>query len=741
MPRIKSTEMADLLSAYLLRHFAPPVIEKDLEQQMLDALLMGDYSLAIRKADDYRASLYQIQKIQIPRDGDLDIILFDTRGMVDLYKEPYADYLRIGVNYIRAALALCRIEKKSNPAIAKQLNNLILSYYHTLRESESLTEDVKEFNWYLIQLVSSHLKLDKDEVKKRLLRAKDYVNLEDPSYHYAVIGNDGTGKQKRTYFVADIGLYQLTNEQRQEIKERKNYYKFVENSKTSKKKQVLKKNWYNTRPWWIRKLIDNHVDYILNENHVIPTQLRKDFPGVRNGGLQVNGYCNNGQFHIELEIYHSGTVAHLGKNYRENLRVSALNRDQLNALTGGHGVSMLTLNDERNMFHEDRPVVKYTHKVMVGDDFDHTNLPPNPLRRVAPNIYDGINAQLSKVADCLNALIPNHNQNEGKATNCGNIIAFLKMERPKYRGNDIRAQDALNGLKDLKHELGKNHQLFYAAIICRKLIRKNLKLKDSENLNRQIATFTCIVNYLLKESHGENVSTIVLACLSGKDRTREILLNAVLFQKMYTLTETYPYESYPKLFESVKHKQIFKTLLKNLVANGFQQYLAGSERTSLGCTGLKSGMRKLPRSYPRQYAKPLHRITAGYNSSFPAERKNKSEFYKPKVPSIQSFLVALENKRKHLVERRSKAHKNLAMLFYSKGVSYSKIRCLDRAINRIRRGDVKTEQQAKKLAHELTQAMENTVKGSLYRKGETYDMAKEFYEDFVSKIARNARVR
>lgn len=743
MPRIESEELVDILTDYIQNPPEPPHPDADPEQEVVDALLKRDYSEAIKRANDHRNGLLNIKKTKISGKvlDDLDIIIFDTREMKKGFEEPYSDYLRIATNYIRAAQALFRIERRLDDTIEQQLNQMIVSYYHTIRESRDFKKDFKEFNWYLINFVASRLGYSFDEMKERLLLTKDYVNLEDPSNHYVTISNDKIKEKEHIHFSADLGLYELTDDQKREIKNRGTSYKIVEDPLTRKKRRVDTKNWYNTRPRWIRRLMDYYVPRILNEKHVMPTQLRRDFPVGLNAGLQVDGYYDNdmGEFSIDLDIFHSGSLAHFGTDHKENMRVAALKRDQLNALTGDHGVLNLTLCDEMNIFHVDRQAVQDTHEVLKEEEFDHANLPPNPMRRVSPNIYSGINNLLSVVADDIRNEIAF--QINGNGVNIRAIADFLEMKKKKFYGEDKKAKTALDLVKELKDVLGDRYELVYAAIICRQLIRKNLKLKDSENLNRQIATFVCIINSLLRKDEQREVKTLILSCLAGKDRTREILINATLFKKMYVHTGVYPYEGYPEFLSSKDHKQLFELLLKNIVATGPHQQLAGCERTSIACTGLKSGFRKLPSSYPRKHAEPLHRATAMFNSLIPAIRQNKSPFYQPRIASVQSLLVALEAKRTHLIARRAKAHKTLSMLFYSKGVCDRKIHCIESAIAEIRSGNVKTDKQAKDLSRQLASALKRTVEGTLYRRGETFDMANDYYETLVTQIAGRARIR
>lgn len=730
MPRITPRDLVYELSNYL-RHGQLPQPEIDYEEAMLLALEKQDYSTVIRLADDHYAQLQNVKKIKINGNDDLDIIVFDTRQIRDIEEQPYSDYLRIAVNYVRAALVLCETQGKLTDDYQEKMNNLVISLYHSLKVSKKPNSDLNAYNWYLRKYLAEQLGISSKQAQKRLQRAKDYVNLGDPSYHYCVIGIDKLNKKSVPYFIADIGIgtEELTDEQRNEIEQRKHHLKLKQNELERTQQLVAVENWYYARPLWVQKLIDYFTPNLLDENHVIPTQLRDDIPGIRNAALQVNGYYNEDkeQFDIDMEVFHSGATTFLGDNRKENARLTKQNRDQLNIATGGHGILKLTLNDEYNIFHIDKDVVNYTNKVMDGEEFIHANIAPNPLRRITPNISDGINEQLDTVIEHLDELLPGAKYQDCRET----LVDFLSRKTTKLSGIDARADGAIKKVRAIQNDISpKNYQLIYAAVMCRSFMRRNSKFYDPENLNLHISTMACIVNHQLRRS---NIlyKTLVLACLSGKDRTREVLLNVVTYQKFYKAKGYYPYENYPEMFLNPSHQDTFSAIYKELVNSGFQQYLAGSERTSLGCTGLKSGLRKPPKSYPSALDKNLRRKTSMYNSSLPT--KKNGPVYHPRVPCLESVLMQLEYTKKHLEKRRTQATRSWGMFFYSQRIVSQRIDYLGQAIDKIKSGEISDERSLQELLRQLKNKNADVVKGTLHSRGETYEITKQLYYEVAGK--------
>jgi len=227
--------------------------------------------------------------------------------------------------------------------------------------------------------------IDRVEAEKRLHIAKEFCNFEYKPYAVATLtkhDNPEDSEDPVCVLHIDVPVYELTD------------------TLVSVYENRNQQGWYTRQPLWVQGLIDAYVVSIL-EGRVIPTQLRKILPGLRNSGHEkLMVIDSKGNKTVIYEGYHSGNLGHLTKGdnktltkfsilqLKENIGKSHLH---LNALT-----SPIPLQTERNLHLQ----VNQTQKA-VSTQITYSNTPVNIFRPVAGENLGNLDVIINHFEDLI----------------------------------------------------------------------------------------------------------------------------------------------------------------------------------------------------------------------------------------------------------------------------------------------------------------------------------------------------
>lgn len=504
------------------------------------------------------------------------------------------------LNLVRGAVDLCEFEGKTDKLTELHKNaDQFLMTFHNNNESQSQSEMGTSFAKERDVLVTLLEGYGIEDAATKLDLAANYQGLNDQNYAISTLTTVG-GKTVETTSIPMIGLDTTsTSEQR-------NLFENLDNKK-----------WFQALSKTEQELCKKYAPKI-REGHMIPTQLVR-IPGIRNSYETITRLHETGKEPQILDRnFHSGTVANLGKNEAEAIRLTkeAIEQaaDKMIAASGlsredkGVIIHVNTLNASFGPNGDDTKIVKRVGKAVagLGGSYAHTNTCFNAMRIVGASKYDGAHNMLDK----LRAEIVAHTNDmaEGKgfkgAAAATAIEEHLRpkglMERAAMAVGIKKRPMALNAALDsLNIQGAKREVIESAAALTDKLGKTSTRGLDKENLDLQInQNIQELSQATLKPGGFETKILNISMCKSGKDR-RGLSGHNITAEAVAQVT-------------GVSIQEVDASLLRG----GHTAHMAGAISAGgggIGAMGTKSENRAGIPASRRESLEPIIEKTASYN--------------------------------------------------------------------------------------------------------------------------------
>jgi hypothetical protein len=456
--------------------------------------------------------------------------------------------------------------------------------------------------------------------------ARDFVSLDNPQFHVSTITEQkDKNNESRAVVESNNMMLGLTDELKKQ-------YQTIAGSDEVAKEQI---DWYKELDDFDKKLVTSYAAKIAQGSTMIPTQLRKHLPGLRNAYTKTtsvqktDGEISDGEISKVLETFQAGTVSFHGKGNRTTHTKG--NLDQLDTfLPPGKAVNINPLNSPEllpgipnftNPIDRDAPeLIREAQKQRNKGSISLT--PFNALRRTTYNNNSGFNKALYEIGTKL----------ESKDFNTLAIAMFLRADDGRL---EQEAKEQLAALKSSKPELALalSHAMEAKNII---LHRRGIgSMSDPQNSNLEltahmsITAFQCTQGTLSKEIPNLDVEFILSHCASGKDRGGLLATKAThdAVTDALGLDATNP-----------AHKEIIERNLRTQIDAGHTQVLASINGGTPGSHGIKHDtLAACPKG--SQY-KNLHEKTAESNKFKTPPSRWKQVFQKIKKSKVAKALAA-----------------------------------------------------------------------------------------------------
>ncbi|MFI4983820.1 MAG: hypothetical protein ACHP6I_01330 [Rickettsiales bacterium] len=374
--------------------------------------------------------------------------------------------------------------------------------------------DYQEFNNRIIRILEQNKTLGKaKDIQERLRITNEFLHLRDDQQRHvttiATANKNGVGPVN--VIETDTMVCGLS------VKQRVMYAKLRDTKDLRELKIDKEFDWFFAMPEYAQKLTIDCIPAILAGKGVIPTQLRKHLPGMRNAHCRSVSIFADNKLTKVFETFRTGALAYLGKDKEHAVGITEENIQQFMELTGRTPV----VNDLLSSTYVphfakrlDGPAPqKYMDKAVAnlrGVGLERVSTPFNGLRILARKNYTGYQAVLDKVA----AFVTNDD-----------IKAFLQTGK-----NEAAARGAMAGLEEpLRSEL--ENAVNAKANMMRRFISPTIGMGG--NLSAQIAAdmanvFFSLTNQgcALRGAVGDveaDKLALIIMCMSGKDRTQTVL--------------------------------------------------------------------------------------------------------------------------------------------------------------------------------------------------------------------------
>ncbi|MDR3491553.1 MAG: hypothetical protein P4M12_05845 [Gammaproteobacteria bacterium] len=529
------------------------------------------------------------------------------------YKDTYHSWAIMGLNYFNAA-------KKLLLAHGKEIPSDLLNYFNENAKSffEKISKNVEPevqlgrmVNSVLVPCLANALKISKKKVEKQLAEVKDFCNFDHLTISVATLTSvgilDKDGKEVKKIIVLHIDVPMCGNIDDTLQKQYEDLALYHKSPSKELEEEIEKIAWYKDQPNYIKSLIASHADPILN-GKMIPTQLRKYLPGLRNAGEERLIDVETGD--LIYSGYHSGNPGHLlGKGKHKN-EVNQLATDQsvgqLARLIGVSHINIQTLLSPVNRgFSDDADLATQVSNAVRHNNEEnnmslhHSNTALNPWRRAGFNW----------------------------ATNI--INAFGRKLEPNFKiiGADILWSHAKGLVKTEKVDQ-KTFDKLQVAIAEYEKLRSGSSLFDSENANLSLVSAVKVMAHMANQvsralDQGDLLAEID-PCQSGKDRQGLARIKAHNDALMLHITGSIS----PGKDEKLKKQE--QNIRHRMAQSGQVRKQAGLQGGTLGAEGIKTDTTgAVPASWIKDKKEtPIIEKTASYNKKIPKNPDKAKRWYK-----------------------------------------------------------------------------------------------------------------
>ena len=428
---------------------------------------------------------------------------------------------------------------------------------------------------------------DKGTLTADLNFAKEIVQLDMPCYHVSTISSVKDKERKpRSVVESEVMFLGLTETQKAQ-------FDMIAAGRGSEI------DWYDGLDNVKQDLIKKYAGTIAKGEHVIPTQLIKSIPLLRNAYTKVTSIVEgDNSLKILMEDNHSGAPTFHGKGDQEGLSRETV--EQAKSISGAEELGLTTLNSSIDVVGLDSSIVSMSEK--MPETMGKVSVVIAPLNRRRGFSTDTIKKEYNEPLKQV-GLVAEHLKLE-------NTAKFLSGEKKPGFFNSSYEKAALEELN--KSELSDEVKAdFKTAIEARSKINKkswggwSLFGTGAVNETLEIVSRMNIISYSMNRgslkdhavSAGASVAERIIFCKSGKDRTA-------------LAEEHISHLSVSNYLGIDPAGEIAKENLLSMVNASHAQTMASMQGGSRGCFGvLTSSLAHMPDIYP----KSLTSVTASYN--------------------------------------------------------------------------------------------------------------------------------
>ena len=535
-------------------------------------------------------------------DGTEDLIRdarFQGQIGVDKDKAKRMSYAIDVLNEFRAAQKVLELEGKDPNA--QELQDLVKERLQELFDPNKKVKKNKAFNTKLTTTLKA---LGVKDAKKQMEVAKHFASLDNQQYHVSTVTTqkDAQGKE-RAVVESNNMMLGLTKGQKQQ-------YETIRDSNGTDELGI---DWYDGLSTFDKKMVYAYAGELAKGNAMIPTQLRKHLPGLRNAYKKSTFVEQDDGFEKVLEVPHTGTPSFHGKGDR--VAVTAENLEQLDTFAPpGKSITVNPLNSPEmlpgvgnrfNAIDREAPGLIRAAQALRGKG-SISVASFNVLRKLTYNDNSGFDKALYEVGRGLKA---------ENIPGTSSIASFLMDGRNE--------QASRNQLAQLKLQDEKFARALEHAMNAKHLIVNPHGMSDPQNSNLDLVAAMNIVSFQANQGVlGEKISNLDVDlidthCASGKDRTGV----AETRTSHDAISDALGFDS-----KDLRHKQTMEDNLSAQIAGSHTQSLASWNGGTPGCHGVKNDS-KAACPEGSQYRDLIERDTAGGNKFKVEETISKNAKY------------------------------------------------------------------------------------------------------------------
>ncbi len=564
-----------------------------LDRDVSDFILRGEFGKAIQKlCIDKDLSKGIISSYRTTPKG-YQVLIRDARERQANTIDTYHDWAIMGINYASAAIKLLQANEIPEFDLKDKLISDLNNFLDQIKESKDAEIDFQLFvNQKIIPAIiksipeSRKKEFPEKKIREQLAEVRDFCNFDHPTISVATKTKVTVDREEKEIYQIDIPVRgDMSDTLTKDLK----YLVAITKGGQVEKRSIA---WFDTQKPHIQFLIKKHAQDVL-DGKMIPTQLRKYFPGIRNAGEEFIVDITNGKNETIQHHYHSGTPAHLLKSGKQKATNESIK--QLEKSTGAEHVFVLTLlsplRGPFGRFTADAGLVKQVERGVKEanrgksegkENFHVANVPLNFIR-------GGIASRQMSGADWLVS------QARKELKQLEDIDDFAKItDRMRIISN---LEDLIQKYDDLRSGSG----FFW----------------DPENRNLQLVAVLNQMAHAVNEVHRINTNetkpfvAVVFSCQSGKDRAG--------LARIKTAVEALRNYLSPKESSDIEKVQ----------ANaGHVAAQAGFQGGTMGASGIKKdSLAALPASW-KELKGVMFKKTASYNKGVPKDPRKSKKWFK-----------------------------------------------------------------------------------------------------------------
>lgn len=591
-------------------------IPNSAKKKMLDdanaALDENDFSTAIQKMDQLKDAKLNISWHESDDLGNgTKALVRDARYVTDKTQELKHDagekYAMQALNVVRAGLSLLETDAVDASIIPAQREEAkaalmdVAKYTLNQVEAEGKTEalngkSIKEINTYIAETLERY---GVENATEKLNFAKEVANFKDEHKHIVTMTSVVDNKeQTKTVIEADIMLNGLTDSQQKMFEK---IARLPENERGKQMNNDPELAWYNDMPKYKRELMYDVAGDIATGNKVIPAQLLKDMPGMRNAYDKVTAVQHESGKDplIVADVLHSGAPATKVKLKNSNVNEKALKEQQESIVAGNieqlqtfipdnQGVHLNNLTSETplNIRGEDfiqKQSEKYSNK---NEKTEVISSPINRWRRLGGGRdQEGFDNTLKNLGEDLSNQESLKNTAKYLAEGDSRLMRVVsKVTFGLIPTNHQKATEELTGASTKLDD--KAISVLKDAVSTKKNIHETTIFARDDNVNLTVSAKMGIIKSTINNSEGpfkdfdlqkskENFAATVNFCKSGKDRTGQVMMET-------------SYQAVSRELGVDPKSDIGKKNKIGMVAGGHTQEMAGIQGGTTGCHSIKT---------------------------------------------------------------------------------------------------------------------------------------------------------